>query len=278
MSHRYKPFYIKKDPIVKHSYGIACCRYNLVAKRMEILMVKKRYTFYFLEFIMGHYSPNDDVRLLYLFNRMSIDEKIVAESMDFDRMWYHIWREVPTIESDSYPWFCRCRRKFTLNFVAVSLDTSRLAGDLRLKQLLSQSTSQDCMWEIPKGKRNPNETELECAIRETAEETGVASSQYRLIGEHIEMQYSNEKVSYANKYFVAIDCTSNISNQYKINRPRVDFAHARQISEIVDVRWISLEEIKFLDLTHRFSTLIGNCFKMLRSRYRIPKLTELALI
>ena len=267
--YKYKNNYIKKDPVVKHSYGIACCRYNLNTKRMEILMVKKRYTFYFLEFIMGHYSPNDDIKLLYLFNRISIDEKIVIETMDFDRMWYHIWREVPTAETESYSWYCRCKRKFTINFTVPN-------GEQHIRSLLTQSTSQDCMWEIPKGKRNSNETELECAIRETQEETNMTTDQYKLLGESLEMQYSNEKVCYANKYFVAVSTTPK--TLYRADKPRLTFMNSRQISEIVDVRWISLEEIRFLDLTHRFTNLVTSCFKLLRSRYRLPKLTELGMI
>lgn len=270
MSKRYG--FNKKPPIVKNSYGIACCRYNTKDKRMEILMVKKRYTFYYVEFIMGHYTPSDDIKLLYLFNRISNEEKIDIESMDFDRMWFRVWRELPRPETNEYTWFSRCKRKFEMNF----------ADDChRLRSLLSQSTSSDPMWEIPKGKRNPDETELICALRELQEETGMPSTSCRVIPEDLEMKTVNNKITYINKYFLAIEMNRTpVDQRYKIRSKvaKLNFEDARQLSEIIEVRWMSLVEIKFLDQTNKFTQLIGNIFKILRTKYRIPKLTELGLL
>jgi 8-oxo-dGTP pyrophosphatase MutT (NUDIX family) len=271
MSKRYN--FNKKPPVVKNSYGIACCRYNLRDKRMEILMVKKRYTFYFVEFIMGHYSPTDDTKLVYLFNRIANEEKVDIESMDFDLMWYRVWRGIPKQDTSEYTWFLKCKRKFEANFSN---------NATRLKYLLSQSTSSDPMWEIPKGKRNPDEKELTCALREFHEETGVDPTTCKLTHDEMEMRYTNNKATYVNKYFLALDTTqqSRLDTRYKIrtSRPKLGFTDARQISEIIDVRWMSLVEIRFLDQTKRFTKIIDSMFKLIRSRYKVPKLTESDLL
>jgi 8-oxo-dGTP pyrophosphatase MutT (NUDIX family) len=264
----------KKPPVVKKSYGIACCRYNLKDKHMEILMVKKRYTFYYVEFIRGHYAPSDDTKILYLFNRISNEEKVEIESMNFDQMWYRVWRDIPTLDSNDYQWFAKCKRKFEMNF-------SSARDQMRLRQLLNQSTSTDCMWEIPKGRRDQDESELSCALRELREEADYDSNLCMILPETMELRTSNNKATYINKYFLALD-RSNVFNdtKYKIRSKvaKLSFNDARQISEIIDVRWMSLVEVKFLDQTNQFARLIGNIFKLLRSRYKISKLTELALL
>lgn len=270
---RYGNFH-KKPPVIKKSYGIACCRYNTKEDHLEILMVKKRYTFYYVEFIRGHYAPSDDTKILYLLNRISNEEKVEIESMNFDHMWYRVWRDIPTIDSNEYTWFAKCKRKFEMNFSAPR-------DQARLRQLLNQSTSTDCMWEIPKGRRDPDEAELTCALRELQEESGYDGTSCIILPETMELRTSNNKATYINKYFLAIDKSKTpVNSRYKIRSkvPKLSFNDARQISEIIDVRWMSLMEIKFLDQTNQFARIICNIFKLLRSRYKIPKLTKLGLL
>jgi 8-oxo-dGTP pyrophosphatase MutT (NUDIX family) len=270
---RYGNFYKKTPTVIKKSYGVACCRYNTKEKHLEILMVKKRYTFYYIEFIRGHYSPGDNEKLIYLFNRISNEEKVEIESMNFDQMWYRVWRYIPSPDSNEYIWFVKCKRKFDMNF-------SSPRDQLRLRNLLSQSTSSDCMWEIPKGRRDAEETELLCALRELQEESGYNPGSCMILPETMELRTSNNKAIYINKYFIALDKQSSLDSRYKLRsyKPKLSFNDARQISEIIDVRWMSLVEIKFLDQTNNFTRIVGNIFKILRARYKIPKLTEIGLL
>lgn len=277
----------------RYSFGIACCRYNTATKRLEVLMVKKRYTFYYAEFIFGHYAVGDDTKIVYLMNRMSAEEKTDIESMDFDRMWYRIWMNIPvrsTIgdvggDSDSlYDFYCKCRAKFIKAFISYDEFGNAIRSD-RLVGFLCDSTNQDSMWEIPKGKRNQGETELSCAVREFTEETGL--SDYRIIpNETVEMKYANNKASYSYKYFISVEggCNAVAQKRYKVGRrlkqrtPRINFKDRRQITEISDIKWMSLEEIKLIDQTKRFSTLVSGIFKVLRSRYKLPSLTVAGLV
>lgn len=307
---------------IKHSYGVACCRYNLAIRKMEILMVKKRYTFYYVEFILGHYASTDDNKILYLFDRMANEEKLEIESKDFDRMWVRIWREKPTnSDADMYIKYLKCKRKFEHTF----------SNPHKLLKLLSASTSSDFMWEIPKGHRNAGETELGCAMREFSEETELAD--YMIIPEEsIEMQYTNNKAQYIYKFFLGLarqDANpsrkfklrnkqipddikgpvlpplpsrvlpplgnsfknSEISKESSKEKPwhrrsspspnkvaRLNFANHHQLSEIIDVRWVTQDDLRFLDQSKRFYNLVRNIFKILRSRYRIPKLTQLGML
>jgi len=79
----------------KKSYGIACCRYNLVTKEPEVLMIKKRYTYAFFNFVFTKYKKNDDIRLRKLFDQMSIQEKADILQLDFDKLWIRIRIKIP---------------------------------------------------------------------------------------------------------------------------------------------------------------------------------------
>lgn len=296
-------------------------------------MVKKRYTFYYIEFILGHYTSADDLKLIFLFKRMSNEEKLDIESGSFERMWVRVWRELP-IESDHdmFMKYYKCKRKFENCFQA----SDKIRNDFRqgrngtiknLKELLSASTSQDLMWEIPKGRKDQysSETDLSCAIRELCEETELGSDRFYIIpNQTVEMRFSNRKAQYISKFYIAValDGSNTLDRRFRRwnpkvlihdevlspllvkevdtkekkekkeskeskekkddprfpSDPRLNFANHHQLLEVIDVRWVGLEELKFLDQSKRFYTTVNNIFKMLRSRYRIPKLTELDLL
>lgn len=271
----------KKPLSTKRSFGLACCRYNTKKNKMEMLMIRKRYTFYFVEFILGHYYPNDDKRFIYLFNRISADEKLEIESLNFSRMWYKVWltdfsdtlRNIHN-ETREYQTYCRCKKKFENTFLR---DQGR-----RLKTLLNLSQNQDSMWEIPKGRKNtPQEPELNCAKRETMEEVGITPVDYTIIPEipPFEMEYSNEKAKYINKYFICIESSNiNDSKKYRSPKPYIDYLDKRQVSEVVEIKWMSLEEIQFVDYTKRFAEMAKHIFRLLVRRYRLPKMTVLGMI
>lgn len=269
-----------KPTTIKRSFGLACCRFNLQTKKMEMLVIKKRYTFYFVEFILGHYYASDNKRLIYLFNRMSAEEKVEIESLNFSRMWYRVWvtdfsdPSLHLIESRQYQNFCRCRKKFDNIFLK--------NNGKRIKSLLNSSINQDSMWEIPKGRKNtPQETDLNCAKRETSEEAGINEKDYMLIPDirPFDMEYSNEKAKYINKYFICVE-SGNIpdSRAYKSPKLYLNYLDRRQVSEVTEVKWMTLDELKIVDYTGRFHSIARRIFRLLVKRYRLPKMTKLGMI
>ncbi len=87
----------------KTSYGLALCRYNRTKEAnncVEILSIKKRFTYYYFSFINGFYKGkslrNDEVRYVkYLFDNMSFQEKLTILSMNYGTMWWYIWLNNP---------------------------------------------------------------------------------------------------------------------------------------------------------------------------------------
>ena len=80
----------------KTSYGIAVGRYNTNKNnQFEILMVRKRYTYYYFSFVFGRYKKYNNKYLQYMFNNMTVAEKIDILSLKFSNMWYRIWLTDP---------------------------------------------------------------------------------------------------------------------------------------------------------------------------------------
>jgi 8-oxo-dGTP pyrophosphatase MutT (NUDIX family) len=92
-------------------------------------------------------------------------------------------------------------------------------------------------WEIPKGRKNNNETNLNCAIREFKEETSLSSNDYNIIScldpIHDIFIGTNNK-NYRHVFYTAI-----LNNNIDINN---DFKN----NEIDEVRWCKWSELNDL--------------------------------
>ena len=79
---------------IKKSYGIICCKTDKL-KGFQIILIKKPVTYYFCEFVSGRYKKNDDVHLKKLFDNMTYFEKMDILSLNFNILWYRIYKVDP---------------------------------------------------------------------------------------------------------------------------------------------------------------------------------------
>lgn len=86
------------------SYGIACVRKNIDGN-YEILMIKKKCSYAFSEFIRGDYDPCRKHDLSYMFDMMTIEEKRIILSMNFVMIWFHSYGTVPNFLYEKNPVF-----------------------------------------------------------------------------------------------------------------------------------------------------------------------------
>lgn len=259
----------------KSSYGIALCRYNKAKNnRVEVLMIKKRYSYYFFNFVFGRYKPNDTKYLRYLFNNMSFSEKIDILGMQFENMWYRIWLSNPSKHYDisdlyeaekkqaisnaeKYRLFFQKKNKFEKNFVN--------DGGKRLKELIYNSSDAEIIWEIPKGGKNGNETNLDCAIREFLEETSIANNKYKILYDvdPVIETINDSDVVYQHYYYLA-----KIRDSVTDIKPKIVFTNFSQISEVEQIKWISKEEIEFLNLSKQESLKLKNTYSEVSQKFK----------
>lgn len=262
----------RRMPKYRKSYGIALCRFNDVP---EMILVKKRYTYYFFEFVIGKYQKNDNKYLTKLFNNMTYQEKMDILSMRFDTLWYKIWLEIPNTSMNRDAHFIIRNRdlsfndkKYSYNYIkSKSKFESCFLVDqgIRLKNLIDNSTNAENIWEIPKGRRFPYEKEIDAAVREFREETNIQANKYNILW-HVKPlveSYKDAGVIYKTIYYIAA-----LDEQYKNLTPKVRFNSFDQILEVESVKWVNLQEIKMIltnkqtkDRTVKLYTMILDLFK-----------------
>ena len=112
------------------------------------------------------------------------------------------------------------------------------------KILLVQSLSRKeylGMWSLPGGAADSDESQVDCAVRETLEETGVVCEITNL-----NMAYDDEKHQISIKIFNA----KQVSGHLKL-----------QNNEIMNAKWLSIEEALSLSLAYNTREVINNFSK-----------------
>jgi 8-oxo-dGTP pyrophosphatase MutT (NUDIX family) len=120
-----------------------------------------------------------------------------------------------------------------------------------LTDLIGQSTSSWCEteWEFPKGRRDPKEKDLDCALREFEEETGISQTKITVVENVLpfeEIFIGTNHKSYKHKYFLAYmnDNNATLSNYQKNEVSKLDW---KTIDECLEsIRPYNLEKKKLI--------------------------------
>jgi 8-oxo-dGTP pyrophosphatase MutT (NUDIX family) len=183
---------------------------------------------------------------------MTIDEKVDILSCDFRQLWYRVWLGP---QANGFP---MARMKFCDKLVK--------DGGGRLKSLIRRSQKYGArVWEIPKGhKKFADEHEIDCAIREFYEETGIPRSAYCLTAGEYTLCFTEGSVTYEIRYFIAITARDVIQ--------RLNSSALEQVAEICDIRWVSASELDtFIARDVRgHRRIIHFAKKLLRNPFVVP--------
>lgn len=242
------------------SFGIICFR--VIDKNIEYLLIQRKHSISYIDFIRGKYSFDNINFLNLLFRKMTNNEKQKLLETDFDKIWDDLW--VNNIESRSY----RNEYKFSYRkFKMIKNGIMNEDGTLvKLDDLILNSTTQysDLEWGFPKGRRNKEETDINCAIREFCEETNYKRNEY-IILEDIppfdEEFIGTNSTAYRYVYYIC-QCKSN-------RKAEIDFDNKNQISEIGNLGWFPFEEAKKLigDTCIRRVNVLMKLHELLKSKY-----------
>lgn len=198
-------------------------------KTIGILMVRRKDSMSYMEFVRGKYELHDMEYLKRQLQNMTISEQQSIANESFETLWTKLWGNARDLDSPEYE---LAKGKFE------SLDRKRLIT-------LVPSKFAEPEWGFPKGRRMRGETDIQCAEREFFEETNIPKEAYTI---RSDMTFSEtftgtNNVRYKHVYFVATMKDSKILNL------KQKFT-ANQRREISSIGWKSLAECKSITRPH----------------------------
>ena len=218
-----------KIPIT--SNGIISYRYH--DNKIEFLMIRRRHSLGFIDFMRGKYSLNDKKYIINMFNQMTIDEKNNLKTMTFDELWFNIWgNEIISTQYKNEEILSKDKLAALRNGVNINNEIYTINDIIEIsdKKYIWDETE----WGFPKGRRNFKEKDFDCAVREYCEETGYNKQKLHILQNICPFEEiftgSNYK-SYKHKYFIAYipyEDTLNIENYEK--------------AEVSKMGWYSMED------------------------------------
>jgi 8-oxo-dGTP pyrophosphatase MutT (NUDIX family) len=178
---------------------------------------------------------NKEVYLSMLMNNMTVDEKVIIMSMNFDNIWFYYHLSIPDvnyINSTQYKLYHRNKKIFN--------ETFNNGNAMMLIDIIKTSKSISNVWEIPKGRKNKNEDGLNCAIREFEEETNIKCHRMTFLDHPpFKFTFCNMGVRYTYIYYISV-LKSPIT-------PRVKFSNKDQIVEVGQIKWLTMKDLYFIN-------------------------------
>ena len=234
-------FHQCKLPIT--SYGIILSRSS--EKGLQFLMIRRKDSFGYIDFIRGKYSPYNIDQVQNCINEMSLQEKERILSEPFEKLWQMMWGATSNSQYRNEEVVSSKKFETITAGVAINNDIVNLQDLIKN----SKSTWNETEWEFPKGRRNYQEKDLDCAIREFEEETGYSQKDIIIIENILPFEEifigSNHK-SYKHKYFLAYmnDTIDNLQNFQKTEVSKLEW---KTIDECLQsIRPYNLEKRKLI--------------------------------
>ena len=199
----------------------------------KILLVQRRNTIGMIEFVRGKYDVTDFDYIVKLFNMMTFDEKrILREHDSFDMIRTVIGLKREYNYKSEYD---DAKRKF------MALKNNIICDQVNALLDKSYTKWSSPEWGIPKGRRNNKEYDIECAIREFVEETGIKYKNinvYRNIKPIEELYTGINGIVYKHIYYIADIKDSHEADENIIRVEKGGFYN----NEVSNIKLFSLSE------------------------------------
>ena len=203
-----------KMPII--SIGIILFRKS--DRGFEYLMIRRKDSFGFSDFLRGKYAIYNKNYITNIVDEMTINEKKRILNKDF------LDNSKKINDENSY-------KKWLSLYDGIVIDDTLI----KIENIINNSKTcwLEPEWGFPKGRRDYQEKDIECAIREFEEETGYSKSHIKIIENVIpyeEIFFGSNYKAYKHKYYLA---------HMKDN---IDILNKYQKSEVSKLEWKTYDE------------------------------------
>jgi len=220
-------FHQCKLPIT--SYGIVVFRHS--NEGLQFLMIRRKDSFGYIDFIRGKYVFYNVEQIQQIIDEMSVCEKERLLTEPFEKLWKLLWGDCKMQYKGEE---VASLKKYESIKNGVVVDEKKINLDEIIKN--SSTSWEETEWEFPKGRRNFQEKDIECALREFQEETGYSSKSLSVIENLLPFEEtfigSNHKC-YKHKYYLAYMSDTNDKDNSTENY---------QKSEVSKLEWKTVNE------------------------------------
>jgi 8-oxo-dGTP pyrophosphatase MutT (NUDIX family) len=195
----------------------------------QYLLIRRRDSLGYVDFLRGKYALSNSTYIATLLAAMTREELSRLLTRPFDELWTNLWNAQNT-------------RQFRLEHESAKriFESFKSTGDISGKTLSRYIAEVPTSWEepewgFPKGRRSPHESELACAIREFAEETGIPTKDLRIrtgFAPEREEYVGTNGISYRHIYYLA-DCNTDAI---------LNATNRVQTREVGDIGWFSFAD------------------------------------
>lgn len=197
---------------------------KIINNDLEYLIIRRKHSLGYIEFIRGRYDIADKSTIYHLIRQMTPQEINCIKTLEFKELWEEVWKKT----------------SYNKTYLKEMEESQEKFNTLKEEKFLEETFENDYAepeWGFPKGRRNPNEKNLKCALREFFEETGIVKSDLIILNKLFPLQeifFGTNGIKYKHIYYIALyDSDEDIS----IGKIQED-----QLTEIGDIQWKKLDE------------------------------------
>jgi len=191
---------------------------------IQYLVIRRKHSLGYIEFIRGRYDANELESVYHLIRQMTPEEISFIKTKEFKDLWEEVWKKT----------------SYNKVYLTEMEDSLKKFNILKESTLFSENLHHDYdepEWGFPKGRRNPNEKNLKCALREFYEETGIVKNDLIVLNKLFPVKedfFGTNGIKYRHIYYIAI---YNSDADIGLGKIQED-----QLTEIGDIKWKKINE------------------------------------
>ena len=154
--------------------------FKKIDNTIKYLLVQRKDTLGFVEFMRGKYNLENIKYINKLFRIMTLCERNLIINNNFDYLWSKLWMDQDNKQYHNE--YHSSKKKF--NLLKKGFNNKNEFVSLIIINNNNKFIWLEPEWGFPKGRRNLKETNIDCAMREFEEETGVNKNEYNCSNYH----------------------------------------------------------------------------------------------